>query len=96
MIHRPAATLELGGELVGGYTRQRLRRDRRTRSRRTIDGSFPAALRVLQPVNEHAHFVTGELAGRLALGESHGAPGIAEVGMTGLVQQGQELLDLLR
>ena len=59
-------------------------------------GASPPPSAVLQPVYEHAHFVTGELAGRLALGESHGAPGIAGVGMTGVVQQGQQLLDLLR
>jgi hypothetical protein len=93
--HRPAPTLELGGELVGGYPRQRLRRHRRTASRRSIDGSFPA-LRVLEPVDEYSDFVTGELARRLALGESHGAPGIAEVGVAGVVQQSQELLDLFR
>jgi len=92
--HRPAATLELRGQLFSGHAGQRLLCRRRAWPGAGGDGRALGHLLVLKAFDERSHFVTGELASRLTLGESHGTPGIAEIGVTGVVQQGQELLHL--
>lgn len=92
--HRPAATLELGNKLVNGHAGQDRLGCRQAWPHAADDGSGRGHLLVLEPLDEPIHLVAGELAGGLSLGEPHRTPGIAEIGVTGVVQEGQQLFHL--
>lgn len=53
-------------------------------------------LGVLESVDERLSLLARELAGCLALGEAHGAAGVAEIRVTGAVEEVQQLPDLPR
>jgi hypothetical protein len=52
--------------------------------------------RFFQLFDEGVRFLSGELATGLALGESHGAASVAVVGVTGILQQREQLANLVR
>jgi hypothetical protein len=57
--------------------------------------STPVGLCVQQLADERRRFVASELACSLTLGEAHWATCIAEIGMAGLLQEGQQFSYLL-
>ncbi len=50
----------------------------------------PVGLSVLQLADERRRFVASEFARRLTLGESHWTACVAEVGMAGVLEEGQQ------
>lgn len=92
----PAATLQLGGEQVGRGISQRTlgsgRADRAGGRRRRA----PVVRRFLQLFDECVGLVSGELAARLALRESHRSAGITEVGVAGILEKAEQLANLVR
>lgn len=87
----PAATLEFGRKVLGGYPPQCLFGRRQTghgnrSGRRTSIGSgIGARLELgflLEPIDEGRCLITRELAAGLALGEAHRPAGISKIAVT--------------
>ncbi len=93
--HGPPAPTELDGELLGRQATDELRLCGQS-PRRNRDGGGPVELSLLQTVDERGHLVTSELAPGLPLGEPHGAAGVPEVTVTGVPEEVQQLLHLIR
>lgn len=101
----PAATLEFGGKVLGGYPPQCLfsrfgtghgnRSGRRTSIMRGIEARLELGF-LLEPLDEGYCLITRELSAGLALGEAHRPAGISKIAVTREVQQLQELLYLSR
>jgi hypothetical protein len=60
------------------------------------DAGLARRLGLLELGDERRRFVARELAGRLALGEPHRPAGVAKVGVSGVLQQREQLLHLAR
>ena len=95
----PTASLQLGGERTRGHAFEQLV-DSSTTWRgvywRHAAGVLACELRclLLELLDERVRFVAAELAGRLALGEAKWPAGVAEVGVTGGLDELQELSQL--
>jgi hypothetical protein len=69
----------------------------RARARPGISkGGVSLPLGILEPFDERLRLLARELAGRLALGEAQGTARVAEIRVTGVMEEFQQLLDLLR
>src|ERR1700694_4949805 len=94
--HRPAATGQLGRQLLGWNAPQRLLDGRPHRAGPRGCGGAPVRLALVESFDQRGCLVPGELPSGLALGEPHRAPRVAEAAVPEVLEQAQQLLDVFR
>jgi hypothetical protein len=90
----PAAALQLCCQLFGWHAAQHLLGCRHPGVWRPSCGGLARRLGLLELGDERRRFVARELAGRLALREPHRPAGVAKVGVSGVLEQREQLLHL--
>jgi hypothetical protein len=93
---QPTPPLQLGGQLLGRQPTNGTLGDRRPSGRRRFVRRSTIFSVGFELIDESSGLVAGEVPGGLALGKPHRASCVTEAGVTGRLEERQELMNLLR